>query len=96
MHEEFSFSSVFMIVNIAERVGGDAAVEEPKGISPNLDIGILERPAVVAERFDLSALEGDAGLEGLQNFVVVPSLAVRHELRIEFFFAHGSGVYPIE
>ena len=56
---------IAVVVDVAEIVGGDTRVHEPGDKVLDVDVGVLERAAVVAERFNLGSDQHDPGFAGL-------------------------------
>lgn len=68
--KKLSFSSFFMIVNIAKAIGTDGAAYEPQLVFRYIYERLLKRGSSLFERFDLGSLQSDTHFECLYNFIL--------------------------
>ena len=65
-----------MIGNISVRIRPDVYIQEKGFAVLDEAVGVLEVRIALADGFDFSAAEGDAGLEALEEEVIVTGAAV--------------------
>ena len=79
VEKEFAGAPLLVIMDIAEVIRSDAGIHQTDLGASNVDEGVLERPAVVAERFDLGAKQSDPSLESFEDLIVVACAPVGNQ-----------------
>jgi hypothetical protein len=75
-----------VVEQVAVGVGVDVAAHQERLLVPDADHALLDVHLALADGLDLGAQQGDPGLEGLQDVVIVEGLLVGGEA---FGFQHG-------
>ena len=73
-----------MVVVAAVRIGADVRTDQPQLAIFDSGVAILQIDASVAQRFDLRAQKHNPGFHRVDDFVIVPRLAVEGD----DFFGH--------
>src|SRR5439155_898223 len=77
--EELSVALRVVVGIAAVAVGADVAPDEPGLLVAHRRVGVLEGHLPGTERFHLGAAQHEAGLDGLEDLVVVPGAPVRRD-----------------
>jgi len=89
VHEQLALPQRIAVEEVALLVGADVQPDDEKLAVFDGAIAVLHVHRAGAETLDLGARQGDAGLEGLDDVVIVPGLAVLGDL-LGSFLKHGS------
>jgi hypothetical protein len=65
MHEKLAFPPLFVVMDVSEPPGGDAAIHKPKLISANFDISLLKGASMVPQGLHFCPFKYDSGFESL-------------------------------